>query len=883
MKALAILSSVPDIVFFTADDEYLDQLEDFAEKQGMQKEEDQAVNMDALQMQLLPIFASLEMLELVESPMHSFSTDLGHSFVLRQFDDFLYLGMSDAEPQEFVAMQLIILRDFLNMLYGPVTALLRPSSAAVKLERWKATARLMSTVAEQRKKEQCYLVQAIEIIRINPFVRRICGEAMQTALGKQRGEPAFGAHAMLLVGTKLLALYSQPDAPDLQSGDLFLLGLFVQDVLGRDEAPGLEMPPPFETDVDGNPELKQYNRRDSDPYFNSREDVASPEPPGGEVWADARSNVPSPILDTSNDYTTPAPDLTEDFSLREMRREAVFLHTPSNNYAPFIMHCAEVAPSIALVVISEGKNVALSDLMHNALECLSHILDLGQQFQRRQRGREAATEVPNRIHMAVRGGTGQSCAHAQINGNFYPLPDITVDGRQVFQRTSLDMYLFYNAPMQSWCMGQDLPDTADTNHDGSGRLLDTSTLAAMVHDSAESPENIMEIWEVYDHDLREFHSDHKLQIRCVRGDGALRNRDGRWAKQSTNGLFYCEGPAQCLCGGCNGQCGPFDGCNCASCKQLDGSRGYGATELALILQREADIAKASAAESEKALRKESESLAQFIRKICQAGQNIISQGISDQLLRRVGRLLEIVASKKSEPRRWVSVSEIAEGLARSLRTNVGERIAYSNQTADESEEIRMKSIQEHVARVLKDYIDFLHVKIHRNVTMTTYLKMFPGLVHFIYVDRHQDVMIAPCLTPTNNSSFSPVAAPGREETLKQKVWAMHAQAQHRLAQGYTTLATKSGDFRYAYYLWFENAEGEKLTPPKDLGPTTEPLDASFYKTLTRRLFPDYKPNTVKCYELYLIHLSCVPFDFSSHQGQTLVRELRDSFPDVQFS
>jgi hypothetical protein len=86
-------------------------------------------------MQLLPIFASLEMLELVESPMHSFTTPAGHSFVLRQFDDFLYLGVSDSEPQEFVAMQLVILRDFLNMLYGPVTALLRPSSAAIRLER----------------------------------------------------------------------------------------------------------------------------------------------------------------------------------------------------------------------------------------------------------------------------------------------------------------------------------------------------------------------------------------------------------------------------------------------------------------------------------------------------------------------------------------------------------------------------------------------------------------------------------------------------------------------------------------------------------------------------------------------------------------------------
>ena len=48
--------------------------------------------MDALQMQLLPIFASLEMLELVESPMHSFVTASGHSFVLRQFDDYLFVG-----------------------------------------------------------------------------------------------------------------------------------------------------------------------------------------------------------------------------------------------------------------------------------------------------------------------------------------------------------------------------------------------------------------------------------------------------------------------------------------------------------------------------------------------------------------------------------------------------------------------------------------------------------------------------------------------------------------------------------------------------------------------------------------------------------------------
>lgn len=407
---------------------------------------------------------------------------------------------------------------------------------------------------------------------------------------------------------------------------------------------------------------------------------------GGEEWADATSTGPSPNpLSAGNrgvqqqQQQPPRPEPEPEFELRGMQRESVFLHTPSNNYAPYIMHCAEVAPSIALVVLSEGHNVAMSDIMHQALKNLNRILELGTDFQRRQRGREVASEIPNRIHMAVRGGTGQSLANAQINGNYELLPD-QIEGKNAFQRSTMDMYMFYNVMLQSWCMAQDLPNVSDSAGSAdSGTLVDTSAYLAMVSDLAESPENIRGVWEVYDHDLREFHSDPNLQIRCVRGDGALRNAEGRWSKQSTNGLFYCNGPAQCLCGGCNGTCGPYDGCNCTSCKQLDGSRGYGAMELALMVRREQEMARASATESEKALRKESDNLATNVRRICQVGAHIVPSGIADQLLRRVGRLLEIVASKKAESRRWVSVTEIAEGLARSLRMNIGERIAKSNQ------------------------------------------------------------------------------------------------------------------------------------------------------------------------------------------------------------
>eukprot|EP00041_Stephanoeca_diplocostata_P032040 m.1015019 g.1015019 ORF g.1015019 m.1015019 type:complete len:954 (-) comp24074_c0_seq2:212-3073(-) len=951
MKAIAILSSVPDVVFFTADDDYLDQLERFADDQGMgvQNEDDalassSAVNMDALQMQYLPIFASLEMLELVESPMHSFETADGHTFVIRQFDDYLYVAIADSEPKEFVLMQLTLLRDLLNMLYGPVTALLRPANAMVRLERWKATSRLMSTVAEQRKREQCYLVQAIEKIRINPFVQRVCREAMEAALSKHRnnthtannggahtGSPTatgrpWGAHAMLLVGTKLLSLYSHPTAPQLQTCDLFLLGLFVQDVLDRKDAPGLDVTAgdthPGDDSQFGNPSPSPSSETSGDvgvgdgrgsltgsatslgysdsmresPYFDATSsligdvteslqrvglngDIGEAGPAGDSDGGrgNADGGVVEGVTDDTDDEGSSNADggASDADGLRALRREAVFLHTPNNNYAPYIMHCAEVAPSIALVVLSEGHNGHLSDLMHLALQSLYRIQELGQGFQRRQRSQDIASEIPDKIHMAIRGSTSQACGYVQINGNYYQLPD-SINGRRAYQRTSMDLYLYYNAVLQSWCLGQELPDITGTNLERSGKLVDTSTLVAMVLDDAPEPENIRATWEVYDYDLREFHSDPNLQIRCVRGDGALRNHAGFWAKQSTNGLFYCGEPCPCVCGGCNGVCGPDDGCNCVPCKALDGSQGYGELELALLVQREEELLKSSAAESERALRKEAETLATIIRKICHVGSNLMSATLIDQLLRRIARLLETV-QKKDSARRWITVTEIAEGLCKTLRTRVGEPIALSNQIANEAEEASVGAVKEHVAAVLKDYVDFLHVKIHRNVTMTAYLEMYPGLVHFIYVDRNNDTMIAPCLTPTGtggNKNADGSIASGHTDTLKEKVWDMHAQAQRHLAQGYTSYTAKAGDFRYGFYLWFENELGEKLTPQRELGLVQDALDANFFRQLKIRLFPHMREGSVKCYELYVIHLARVPSDFAARQNEALVKELR---------
>ncbi|CAG7718726.1 unnamed protein product [Allacma fusca] len=161
-------------------------------------------------------------------------------------------------------------------------------------------------------------------------------------------------------------------------------------------------------------------------------------------------------------------------------------------------------------------------------------------------------------------------------------------------------------------------------------------------------------------------------------------------------------------------------------------------------------------------------------------------------------------------------------------------------------------------------------------TLNKYMEEFPGLVHFIYVDRDRHAATLPSLDSAIDDAV---------KLTKRKIWSMVKFAREHMQEGHFSLMWKDSAFNFAYFLWFEDQSGVSVRaknspslPWDNYSPSTLPgiMCGDFYRRLVQECFPGSSTPKIRCLELFCIHLGLVTSSLVLEHSKRLAATIHDA-------
>ncbi|XP_067656863.1 BLOC-3 complex member HPS1-like [Haliotis asinina] len=891
MKCLLVVNKINDVLFVDFDDDFAAYINREAAKQGLQEPEDaekDLYNVDAtVFMQLFSplVLSNWALIEESKNPCTSVTLENGYIFVFKQVDDLLFICMNgdDRETEYALNRKILIFLKFVGFMFGPITDEIGHSRFEDKKARWNFLRRLLDTYSKLSKDDQCYLVEAVERLQVNQLVNEKCVELLERVMrvtDDLLSRPA--QHSLLLVNTKLMALYSDRTASELQAADILSIILLIQDIFPSSE----KLEDLFSRSLSNvtinrkrsrsflpSTARQESDRRDesSDQEFHSAPTTPNSERSHTPAGADQADSVNTTRTEASSKQQLPSSDQSQSASSTEVKK--------------YLEQMEEV--------VSQSVSSAETKGGHDQMSPAETEADI------EPKPTDESQSLNSTKDWADQGQTPAMDIKSYSDNTLEVKPDSVLAQSEDYQSgyvKSPDIATTSDSQSQS-------PSISKLNTDSEQTLTDTeehSTSATPTLTNTEYPVLSPTEGGNFFRSRIEFQSRHSANLLSSTPSSEDKGRSRSGTVSSDEPSTKNTQPDR----------SPVDrdywrqmvflrtpGCTFfphqLHCTQIlpgivliiviEARHGQIAPHLCQMFHIIKDVL---SGEKEKLSHARGEMLYDVMNSLLAKIQGTLRKvkGDVQRVMNDVKRKWDNDGLKNSllaylEEDPGVVVSTGLETSLRELMKKLKDLFSYlylSPQTVNVSFREAIQILRDKIRNELSDYRHYLSVKAQRNIPMTSYLDEFPGMVHFIYIDRQSNQLTAPSLNITPEEKGKKDAT----SLVKNKVWMMVEHMMVKLTEGYTSIMFRDGDFYYSYFLWFEDNTGNPLpvqVPYKPSHDMNSPgiLTGTFFRQLIQKCFPNSVPGAVHCYELYLMHVGLVHPQYIASHCRQLARKLWD--------